>query len=117
MTPSSLDPNALTRADVRLARLADHPLVGRAWRADGVGFVDLVADRQAGRSFPADRGVGARCVRFARANGLAIEAEGDRLRLPLDGRDPDGTDDLFDRLERSLDDTEAWSWAEGARAP
>lgn len=112
-----IDPTApRTAFDARLARLADHPLVGAVAADAAGGTVTLVADRADGRRFDPVHAVGARLVRFAAANRVNLTAVGDVVAIPfVAGEDADALDDRFDRVERSLDDTEAWSWADGRR--
>lgn len=111
------DPAALRAAfDARLARLADHPLVGAVAADAAGGTVSLVADRADGRRFDPAHAAGARLVRFAAANGATLSADGDDVAIPFrPDEDADALDDRFDRIERSLDDTEAWSWFENRR--
>ncbi len=99
----------------RLKRLEDHPLVGNVRGLGLIGGVELVADKAARRLFDPGAGVGAAAARFAQERGLLTRAVGgDIIALcpPLIISEED-IDEMFDRLERALDDTHAWVQREG----
>ncbi|HHN73086.1 MAG TPA: aminotransferase class III-fold pyridoxal phosphate-dependent enzyme [Thermopetrobacter sp.] len=101
----------------RMARLADHPLVGSARSIGLMGGVELVADKAAKRLFDPKAGVGAHAMLAAQAHGLITRnVGGDIIALcpPLIISDEE-IDEMFDRLEKALDDTEAWVRREGLR--
>ncbi len=101
----------------RVAALADHPLVGHS-RAKGlIGAVELVADKDTKRSFEASQGVGAAAMNNAQNHGLIVRAMGGDIVAfcpPLIINDAQ-INEMFDRFEKGLDDTEAWVQKEGLR--
>lgn len=102
----------------RLTALADHPLVGEARGVGLIGAVELVADKRTRRSFEARAQVAAKCAAFAHEEGLIVRAlPGDTVALcpPLVITDEE-LGEMFDRLERALDRTEAWVAREDLRA-
>ena len=102
----------------RFARLADHPLVGNTRSVGLVGGIELVADKATKRSFLPTQGVGARLARFGEANGIIVRAIGDVIAVcPPMIITEEEIDALFDRIERSLDDTEAFVSAGNLRNP
>ncbi|MDR3497861.1 MAG: aminotransferase [Parvibaculum sp.] len=105
------------RFEARVAKLAEHPLVGHA-RAKGlIGALELVADKASKRSFDAKAGIGAAVQKAAEKNGLIVRALGGDIIAfcpPLIVKEAD-VDDIFDRAERALDETEAWVTKEGLR--
>ena len=105
------------RFEERVRRLGEHPLVGHA-RAKGLlGAIELVADKAGKRSFDAKAGVGGAVQRAAEKNGLIVRALGGDIVAfcpPLIVNDAD-IDDIFDRVETALNETEAWVVKEGLR--
>jgi 4-aminobutyrate--pyruvate transaminase len=102
----------------RLARIADHPLVGDVRSRGLVGGIELAADKATKRAFLPAQGVGPRLARFGEANGVIVRAIGDVLAVcPPMIITAEEIDELFDRIERMLDDGEAWVSAEGLRTP
>ena len=101
----------------RMRKLADHPLVGEARYCGLVGGVELVADKATRRSFDPKLGVGAQCARFCEAHGAILRAIGDTIALcpPMIITESE-LDELFARLEKALDDCEAWVSTQGLRA-
>ncbi|MCE7997239.1 MAG: aspartate aminotransferase family protein [Rhodobiaceae bacterium] len=101
----------------RVAALADHPLVGNS-RAKGlIGAVELVADKGSKRAFDASQGVGVAAMNNAQKHGLIVRAMGGDIVAfcpPLIIDDAQ-INEMFDKFERGLDDTEAWVAQEGLR--
>mgnify|MGYP001316777896 CR=1 FL=1 len=101
----------------RLKALAEHPLVGEARGVGLVGAVELVADKPSKREFDAKAGVAAQCVEFAQAHGVILRAIGAgavTICPPLmieEGQ----IHEIFDALEKALDDTEGWVNKQGLR--
>jgi 4-aminobutyrate---pyruvate transaminase len=99
-----------------LRRLGEHPLVGEARGLGLVGGIEMVADRRTKRSFDPRRGVGARCVAFAQAEGLIVRALAGNNTLSLCPPliiSPPQLDELFERLTRALDRTLDWANGQG----
>jgi 4-aminobutyrate--pyruvate transaminase len=105
------------RFEERIRRLGEHALVGHA-RAKGLlGAIELVADKVTKRSFDAKAGVGAAVQKAAEKHGLILRALGGDIVAfcpPLIVKDTD-IDDIFDRTETALNETEAWIAKEGLR--
>jgi len=101
----------------RLDAVADHPLVGEVRYSGLVGGVELVADRKTKRSFDGKKGVGAALARFAEGHGAIVRAIGDTIAFcpPMIISEAE-LNELFDRFEKALADTEAWVHKEGLRA-
>lgn len=100
----------------RLAALRDHPLVGEARGRGLIGAVELVADKATRRPFAPNLTVGLKAAGFAQEHGLLTRAMGDALGLcpPLIITE-DELGEVFDRMEKTLDDTEAWVAKQGLR--
>lgn len=93
----------------RLARLADHPLVGEIRCSGLVGGVELVADKKTRQPFDPKRTVGAQLARFTEAHGAILRALGDTVAFcPPMIIEAAEIDELFDRFEKGLADLEAW---------
>lgn len=102
--------------EARLAKLAEHPLVGNVRSKGLVGGVELVADKKTKRSFDPKRGVAAKTSTFLQERGAILRAIGDTIALcPPMIISAEELDELFNRLEAALDDTENWVRAEGLR--
>ncbi len=104
------------RFEERMAKLAEHPLVGNA-RAKGlIGAIELVAEKSSKRNFDAKIGLGAILVRACEANGVILRAIGDIVAFcpPLIVKEAD-IDDIFDRAEKALNETEALVGKENLR--
>ena len=101
----------------RLQKLADHPLVGNVRGVGLVGAVELVADKATKRAFDPKKMVGLNCSEFALNHGLITRAMTDSLGFcpPLIITESE-IDEMFDRFEKALDDTEQWVSKEGLRA-
>ncbi len=93
----------------RMARIGDHPLVGEARCIGLVGGVELVANKATKQPFDPGRTVGLTCSGFAEKHGLISRAIGDTIAVcpPMIISESE-LNALFDRLEKALDDTEAW---------
>ncbi|MFL5122875.1 MAG: aminotransferase class III-fold pyridoxal phosphate-dependent enzyme, partial [Microvirga sp.] len=94
----------------RLDALAEHPLVGEARGMGLIGGLEIVADKGSKRQYEVKRGVAAKCVGFAQAEGLIVRSlSGDRIALcpPLIITEEE-IGELFDRLTRALDRTAEW---------
>ena len=106
------------RFEARIAKLAGHPLVGHA-RAKGLlGAIEMVADKKTKRAFDPKHMVGAKAMANAQKHGVLLRAlAGDILAFcpPLIITEAD-IDEMFDRVEKALDDTEAWVVKENLRA-
>jgi 4-aminobutyrate---pyruvate transaminase len=101
----------------RLAKLADHPLVGETRGMGLVGGLELVADKDTKRVFNPVGKVGAIGAQYAQDNGLLLRNIGDTLALcPPLIITIDEINEMFDRLETALDLTETRVGKEGMRA-
>ena len=101
-----------------LDALADHPLVGEARGMGLIGGLEIVADKGSKRQYEVKRGVAAKCVGFAQAEGLIVRSlSGDRIALcpPLIITEEE-IGELFDRLTRALNRTAEWIGKEGLMA-
>jgi len=101
----------------RMDRLADHPLVGQARCVGLIGAVEMMADKAARKPFNVKDGVGAKCVAALESNGVITRAVGDSVPLcpPMVITESE-LNDLFDRFEKALDETEHWVASQGLRA-
>jgi 4-aminobutyrate---pyruvate transaminase len=102
----------------RLTALADHPLVGEARGIGLIGAVELVADKETKRTFDAKVQIAAKCAALAQEEGLIVRALGaDSVAIcpPLVITEEE-IGELFDRMQRALDRTEAWVAKEDLRA-
>lgn len=101
----------------RMNALNDHPLVGNA-RAKGlIGAVELVADKATKRAFDPSQGVGPAAMNAAQKHGLIVRAMGGDIvaMCPPLIISEEQINDMFDRFEKGLDDTEAHVQKEGLR--
>ncbi|MBI1262692.1 MAG: aminotransferase class III-fold pyridoxal phosphate-dependent enzyme [Rhizobiales bacterium] len=102
----------------RVARLAEHPLVGHS-RAKGlIGAIEMVADKSSKRAFEPKAGVGAFAVAAAERNGLIVRPlAGDIVAFcPPLIIDEAQVHDMFDRMERALNETESMVTKQNLRA-
>ena len=101
----------------RLEAVRDHPLVGEVRYSGLVGGVELVADKKTKRSFDGKKGVGPALARFAEGHGAIVRAIGDTIAFcpPMIISEAE-LNELFDRFEKALADTEALVHKEGLRA-
>jgi 4-aminobutyrate--pyruvate transaminase len=105
------------RFQSRLKRLADHPRVGEARGVGLIGAVEIVADKKARANFDPKQAVGPYAAARAQEHGLLTRAMmNDSLGLcpPLIITESE-VDEMFDRLEKALDETEAWVKKESLR--
>ncbi len=99
----------------RLDALAEHPIVGESRGMGLIGGLEIVADKRTKRQFDPKKGVAAKCVGFAQAEGLIVRSLlGDRIALcpPLIIAEGE-IREMFDRLTRALDRTAEWVRQEG----
>ena len=94
------------RFQERLRAFRDHPLVGETRGVGLIGAVELVADPEAKRAFPASAGIGAFCAKRCEAHGVIVRPLADSIAFcpPLIITEAD-IDEVFDRFGRALDDT------------
>jgi 4-aminobutyrate--pyruvate transaminase len=94
------------RMQSRLARLADHPLVGNVRGVGLVAGVELVKDKATKAQFDPPGSVGATFVTKAQARGLIVRTLVDTVALcpPLIITDAE-LDELLGRFEQALADT------------
>ncbi len=106
----------MVRFQSRLEAIADHPLVGEARGVGLVGALELVADKPTKKAFEPASGVGAYCTARSEAHGLISRSLGDAMALcpPLIISESE-IDEMFDRLEKAIDDTESWVAKENLR--
>jgi 4-aminobutyrate--pyruvate transaminase len=102
----------------RLKALADHPLVGEARGVGLIGALELVADKTTRRAFLPTQTVGAICAEKLLAEGIITRAMGDSVAFcpPLVITEAE-VNELFDRVARALDATEAHVRKENLRTP
>ena len=103
--------------EARLKRIGEHPLVGDTVSIGLIGAVELVADKKTKRSFDPKKGVGAQFAKFLEGHGAILRALGDRIAFcpPMIITEAE-LNELFDRFELALADTEAWVAKESLRA-
>jgi len=93
----------------RIKALADHPLVGNTRGVGLLGAVELVADKASRRGFDPACGMGKFCAAACEEEGLIVRASiNDAIAMcpPLIIRESE-INEMFDRLTRALDRTEA----------
>ncbi|WP_416899154.1 MAG: aspartate aminotransferase family protein [Minwuia sp.] len=97
----------------RMQKLADHPLVGNVRGVGLVGAIELVKDKATKEAFDPKAMVGFNCAEFALKHGLITRAMGDSLGFcpPLIITESE-INEMFDRFEKALEDTERWIKAE-----
>ncbi len=102
---------------MRLKKLADHPLVGEARGVGLIGAVELVADKATKRPFDPKKMVGAATVNALQEMGLIVRNIQDAVALcPPLIITTDEIHEMFDIFEKGLDQMEAWARKENARA-
>jgi 4-aminobutyrate--pyruvate transaminase len=104
-----------SRFQARLRSFAAHPLVGDVRGVGLIGAVELVRDKRSRQAFDASQGVGAYCAEACIRHGLINRANGDNLLFcPPQIIEETEIDQMFDRFERALGETE--KWLHGGRA-
>jgi 4-aminobutyrate--pyruvate transaminase len=100
----------------RLKTVAEHPLIGEVRYSGLVGGAELVADKATKRSFDGKKGVGPQMAKFLENHGVILRAIGDTIAFcpPMIITEAE-LNELFDRFELALADTEAWVDKEGLR--
>lgn len=102
---------------MRLRKLAEHPLVGEARGVGLIGAVELVADKATRRPFDPKKMVGASTVNAMQELGLIVRNIQDSVALcPPLIITTDEIHEMFDLFEKGLDRMEAWARTENARA-
>ncbi|MFM8745411.1 MAG: aminotransferase [Aestuariivirga sp.] len=102
---------------MRLRKLAEHPLVGEARGVGLIGAVELVADKATKRPFDPKKMVGASTVNAMQELGLIVRNIQDSVALcPPLIITTDEIHEMFDLFEKGLDRMEAWARTENARA-
>ncbi|QPC87050.1 aminotransferase class III-fold pyridoxal phosphate-dependent enzyme [Mesorhizobium sp. NBSH29] len=95
--------------EARMRRLNDHPMVGETRYSGLVGGVELVADKKTRRPFDASKAVGAQLSKFAEGHGAILRALGDTIAFcPPMIITEDELNELFNRFEKALADTEVF---------
>jgi 4-aminobutyrate--pyruvate transaminase len=98
------------RMQAALRRYAGHPLVGDVRGLGLIGAVELAANPAARKPFDEAKGAGAYLVRRAQEHGLILRVmAGDIIAFspPLVITEAE-IDEMFDKFDRALRDTEAW---------
>ena len=100
----------------RLQAFADHPLVGEYRGVGLMGALELVADKSSRQPFDPSLGIGPYCSSRAETHGLIVRAIGDTMAFcpPLIITESQ-IDEMFDRFEKALEDTQAWVKKSGLR--
>jgi 4-aminobutyrate--pyruvate transaminase len=106
----------MPRFQKRLKDLENHPLVGEARGIGLIGGCELVAHKAEKRPFKPEQGVGGYCASRAQDHGLILRALGDTCAFcpPLIITEAE-IDELFDRFQKALADTEVWVEKNGFR--
>ncbi len=101
-----------------VAAFRDRPFVGEARSVGLIGAVELMADPEARRPFPASAGVPPYLIARAQEHGLILRAIMDVIAfcppLIIDGG---GLDEMFARFDRALAETTDWIAANGLDRP
>ncbi len=101
----------------RMRRLGEHELIGEARFCGLVGGAEIVSDKRTRKPFDGKKGVGAQAAKFAENHGVIVRAIGDTIAFcpPMIITEAE-IDELFDRFELALADTQDWVTKEGLRA-
>jgi len=101
----------------RLAKIGEHPLVGEARGRGMIGAFEMVADKTTKRAFDPGMMVGPKCNAICQEHGVVLRNLGDAIGIcpPLIITE-DQLNEMFDKIELAIDDTEAWISKEGLRA-
>jgi 4-aminobutyrate--pyruvate transaminase len=105
------------RFQARLAKLADHPLVGETQGIGLIGGIEIVADKAGKTSFDPAKAAALAITRFIEEEGvISRPLLGDRIALcpPLVINEAE-IDELFDRFERGLARGLDWAVKEGVK--
>jgi 4-aminobutyrate---pyruvate transaminase len=101
---------------MRLKKLGEHPLVGEARGVGLIGAVELVADKKTKRPFDPKRMVGTTAVNKLQELGLIVRGVQDAVAFcPPLIITTDEVHEMFDIVEKGLDQMEDWVRKEGAR--
>ena len=94
----------------RMNSLTDHPLIGETRGKGLLGAVEIVQDKASKAAYPVESGVGVYCMARCEANGLLLRPLGDSLAIspPLVITETQ-VNELFDKLEKSLNETLDWT--------
>jgi len=98
--------NVAPRFQARLKALSEHPLVGDARGVGLIGAIEIVANKSTKQSFPPETKAAAAVETNALKNGLIVRplpSDSVGICPPLVITEAE-IDDLFDRLNRALDD-------------
>ena len=101
-----------------MKRIGEHPLVGETVSVGLIGAAELVADKKTKRSLRSQaRGRRGNWQSSSRGHGAILRALGDRIAFcpPMIITEAE-LNELFDRFEMGLADTEAWVAKESLRA-
>ena len=101
----------------RLHKLAERELIGETRGRGMIGAFEMVADKATKRAFDPKMMVGAKSNAFCQQRGVILRNLGDAIGIcpPLIMTE-DQLNDMFDKIELAIDDTEAWITKEGLRA-
>ncbi len=101
----------------RLHKLAERDLIGETRGRGMIGAFEMVADRATKRAYDPKMMVGAKCNEFCQQRGVILRNLGDAIGIcpPLIMTE-EQLNDMFDKIELAIDDTEAWITKEGLRA-
>jgi len=105
------------RFQARLKALGDRDFIGETRGTGLIGAVELVKDRNSKAMFDPPGKVGAQVAKFAQSHGLIVRAIMDSVAFspPLVITE-DEIDEMFDRFELALKDTQDWIAGEGLAA-
>ncbi len=100
----------------RLHKLAEHPLVGEARGVGLIGAIELVADKKTKRPFDGKKMVGANAINTIQEMGVILRNIQDAVAFcPPLIITTDEIHEMFDIVEKGLDQVEAWVRKEGLR--
>ena len=100
----------------RLHKLGEHPLVGETRGVGLIGAIELVADKKTKRSFDPKRQLGATTINVMQDLGVILRNIQDSVAFcPPLVISADEINEMFDLVEKGLDQMEAWVRKEGAR--
>ena len=101
----------------RLKKLGEHPLVGETRGVGLIGAIELVADTATKRSFVPKHMIGAAAVKAMEDNGVIVRNIQDSIAFcPPLIITTDEVHDMFDRVEKGLDQVEAQVRKDGLRS-